>query len=187
MHRLAGRCSILLWLSVTLLAGQVFADGPLEVGDRYPGILTFAFPVPEVADHRVYLELGEDQANVALMDMEKDFFLIEIVGVYCPVCHTQAPDILRLYQRIQRDAKLSAKLGMVAVAAGATPMEIEHLHRTWRFPFPILQDGDYALHKLIGEPDTPYTLLLDREGTILYSHLGRTDTTTLFDRLRQLP
>lgn len=187
MHGLAGRFSILFWLSLTLLAGQVFADGPLEVGEQHPEILTFAFPVPDVPDHRAYLEPGEDQATVTLADIKKDFFLIEIVGVYCPVCHNQAPDTLRLYQRIQRDTTLAGKLAMVSVAAGATSMEIEHLHRTWRFPFPIFQDEDYTLHKLIGEPDTPYTLILNRDGTILYAHLGRTDTNSLFNTLKQLP
>jgi hypothetical protein len=187
MRGLAGRYLVLVWLSLTVLIGQVFAAGPLEVGERHPEILAFAFPVPEVSDHRTYLELGEDQSSVALADMEKDFFLIEIVGVYCPVCHNQAPDILRLYQRIQRDAILAGKVAVVAVAAGATPMEIEHLHRTWRFPFPILQDGEYALHKMIGEPDTPYTLLVDRNGSILFAHLGRTDTDSLFNKLKQLP
>ena len=187
MHGIAGRYLVLVWLSLTLLAGQVFAAGPLAVGERHPEILAFAFPVPEVSDHRAYLELGDDLASVALADMEKDYFLVEIVGVYCPVCHNQAPDILRLYQRIQRDTELAGKVAVVAVAAGATPMELEHLHRTWRFPFPIFQDGDYALHKLIGEPDTPYTLLLDRDGSILYTHLGRSDTNSLYNTLKQLP
>ena len=187
MRGFSGRYLVLVWLSLALLAGQVFAAGPLVVGERHPEILAFVFPAPEVPDHRVYLGLGEDQGSLALADMERDFLLVEIVGVYCPVCHNQAPDILRLYQRVQRDAGLAGKVGMVAVAVGATAMEIEHLHRTWRFPFPILQDGDYVLHKLIGEPDTPYSFLLDRDGSVLYTHLGRADTESLFNQLKQLP
>ncbi|WP_051822547.1 peroxiredoxin family protein [Desulfonatronum thiodismutans] len=187
MRGLAGSFFVLVWLSLALVVGQASAMGPLGVGERHPEILAFAFPTPEVPAHRAYLSLGEGKGSVALADMDKDFFLIEIVGVYCPVCHNQAPDMLRLYQRIQRDADLAGKVAMVAVAAGATPMEIEHLHRTWRFPFPILQDGDYALHKMIGEPDTPYTLLVDRDGSILFAHLGRTDIDNLFNRLKQLP
>lgn len=187
MNGFAGRYVVLVWLSLALLAGQVFAAGPLVVGERHPEILAFSFLAPQVSDHRNYLGLGEDQASVALVDMDKDYFLIEIVGVYCPVCHNQAPETLRLYQRVQRDAGLAAKVGMIAVAAGATPMEVEHLYRTWRFPFPILQDADYALHKLIGEPDTPYTLILDRDGSVLYAHLGRTDTDSIFSKFNQLP
>ena len=187
MRGLAGRHLVLVWLSLTLLVGQATATGPLGVGERHPEILAFAFPAPEVSDHRAYLRLEEGQGSVALADIEKNFFLIEIVGVYCPVCHTQAPDMVRLYQRIRRDAGLADKVAMVAVAVGATPMEVAHLHRTWRFPFPILQDGDYALHKLIGEPDTPYTFILDRDGAVLYTHLGRTDIDSLFNRLKQLP
>ncbi|SMP43097.1 Redoxin [Desulfonatronum zhilinae] len=187
MRGFAGRYLVLVWLSLALLVGQAFAAGPLGVGERHPEILAFTFPAPEVPDHRIYLSLEEEQDSLALADMERDLFLIEIVGVYCPICHNQAPDILRLYQRVQRDAEMAGKVAMVAVAVGATPMEIAHLHRTWRFPFPILQDGDYALHKLIGEPDTPYTFILDRDGSVLYTHLGRTDIDSLFNRLKQLP
>ncbi|TVQ97474.1 MAG: TlpA family protein disulfide reductase [Desulfovibrionales bacterium] len=178
---------VICWLALILLAVSTSADTPPIVGERQPEILAFVFPAPTITEHRTYLGLEENQERIALHELEKDYYVLEIVGVYCPVCHNQAPDMLRLFQRIRRDAVLSDKIGMFAVAAGATLMEVEHLHRTWRFPFPILQDADYELHKVIGEPDTPFTMVVSRDGSILYAHLGRIDPEHLFAQLKQLP
>lgn len=178
---------VICWLMTILIVTHALAGTPPAVGDRHPEILSFGFPAPVIPEHQAYLGIDEHKDEIVLHDLEKAYYLIEIVGVYCPVCHNQAPDMLRLYQRIRRDATLSDKVGIFAVAAGATPMEVEHLHRAWRFPFPILKDGDYDLHKVIGEPDTPFTVIVARDGSILYAHLGRIDPDELFTRLKQLP
>ncbi len=170
-----------------LTVTQTIAKKLPDVGETVEAAVTFTFPAPGVDEHRTYLNLAVDQDGIALQNLDKTYILIEIVGAYCPICHTQAPDMVRLFHRIQRDAVLSEKVGMVAVAAGGTPMEVEHLNRSWRFPFPILRDGDYSLHKLLGEPDTPFTFLVDREGYVHYAHLGRIDPNTLFDQIKKLP
>lgn len=174
-------------LLAILPATGIWAKQLPKVGDRVESALTFRFPAPKSDEHTSYLKLPGNQEDVALQELDAAYFLIEIVGVYCPVCHTQAPDMVRLFQRIQRDADLSEKTVLIGVAAGGTPMEVEHLHRTWRFPFPILEDGDYSLHKLLGEPDTPFTFLVNREGEVLYAHLGRIDVNNVFNQLKMLP
>lgn len=157
-----------------------------EPGDQMPEVLNFAFPVPEQSQGGFGVRIPAGQKTFTLPDLDREYFLLEVVGVYCPVCHTQAPDMVRLHQRIQRDAKLSSKVVVLAVAAGATPMEVEHLQKNWRFPFPILQDGDYSLHKLLGEPDTPFTVLIDQNGTIHYAQLGRIDVADFFTQMKHV-
>ncbi|GAB6059179.1 TlpA family protein disulfide reductase [Desulfonatronum parangueonense] len=174
-------------LLLCLTVNSAAAKNTPQVGDRLEDAMAYSLPAPGPDEHKAYLGLEPDQDSMSLQELEKPYILVEVVGVYCPVCHTQAPDMVRLFHRIQRDADLSGKLVMVALAAGATPMEVEHLLRTWRLPFPILQDGDYSLHKLLGEPDTPFTLLVDGEGTVLYAHLGRINPDNLFHELQKLP
>ncbi len=157
-----------------------------EPGAQRPEVLDFAFPVPEQIQDGFDVEIPAGRETFALRDLDREYFLLEVAGVYCPVCHAQAPDMVRLHQRIQRDAELSSKVVVLAVAAGATPMEVEHLQKNWRFPFPILQDGDYILHKLLGEPDTPFTVLIDQNGTIHYAHLGRIDVADIFTHMKQI-
>ncbi|SDB55388.1 Cytochrome oxidase Cu insertion factor, SCO1/SenC/PrrC family [Desulfonatronum thiosulfatophilum] len=170
-----------------LTVNYAAAKNPPQVGDRLEDVMSYSLPAPGPEEHRTYLGLSPDQDSMTLQELEAAYVLVEVVGVYCPVCHTQAPDMVRLFHRIQRDTALSGKLAMVALAAGATPMEVEHLLRTWRFPFPILQDGDYSLHKILGEPDTPFTFLIDGEGNVLYAHLGRINPDNLFNELQKLP
>lgn len=185
---------ILRFLVVSVLAGlfcfsQAWMAAAKDLpgsGEQMPEVLDFAFPVPEQIQGGFGVRIPADQKTFTLPDLDGEYFLLEVVGVYCPVCHTQAPDMVRLHQRIQRDAKLASKVVVLAVAAGATPMEVEHLQKNWRFPFPILQDEDYTLHKLLGEPDTPFTVLIDRNGTIHYAHLGRIDVTDLFTQMKHV-
>lgn len=172
-----------LWVSG---GGHAFAKGLPQVGDQLGELAVFPMIAPDDEQGRTYLGLPPGQGDFRLDGLARPYVLLEIVGVYCPVCHAQAPDVVRLHQRIQRDAKLSGLLTMLAVAAGATPMEVEHLQKNWRFPFPIVRDEDYLLHKLLGEPDTPFTLVIDRQGNVLYAHLGRSDPAELFNQLKKV-
>ena len=72
----------------------------------------------------------------------------------------------------RRETSLVAFGLMLAIAAGGTTNEIEHLRKTGSYEFPVVNDEPYTVHKLMGEPRTPFTLLVDREGKVLFAHLG---------------
>jgi peroxiredoxin len=98
--------------------------------------------------------------------------LMEIIGVYCPQCHKQAPGFNRLFQRIEKDPKLKAKVKFLAVAAGGTATEIAYLRREFSIPFPVISDARFEIHKQLGEPRTPFTMLLDRNRKVVFAHVG---------------
>lgn len=186
MRHLGLPCMLTLGCLLLLSASPLIARELPAAGDQIEDVLGFALPAPADPKLRTYLQIGPEDQEFALGDLSAPYRLVEIVGVYCPVCHTQAPDMLRLFQRIQRDPELSAQLAVVFVAAGATPMEAEHLQGAWRFPFPIVQDESYVLHKMLGEPETPFTFLVNQEGAVLYAHLGKVDVDGVFRMLREL-
>lgn len=186
MRHLGVQCVFTIGCLLLLLASPLSAGELPTVGDRLEDVLTFSLPAPNDSNLRDYLQLHSEDKEFALGDLQAPYRLVEIVGVYCPVCHTQAPDLLRLFQRIQRDPELSARLAVVFVAAGATSMEVDHLQGAWRFPFPIVRDESYELHKMLGEPDTPFTFLVNAEGSVLYTHLGKVDVDEVFRMLREL-
>ena len=97
--------------------------------------------------------------------------LLEVIGVYCPVCYRQAPIFNNLYNRIEKSS-LKGKVKMLALAAGGNPMEIQSLNEQKQYSFPIAPDPSFEVHKLLGEPRTPFTLLLSPEGKVLYAHMG---------------
>ena len=108
----------------------------------------------------------------SLSQVDSRIVLIEIIGVYCPVCHTQAPQFNQLFYRIQKDFTLAKKVKMLAVAVGATPMEVSYLKQEFRIPFPIVKDPGFSIHKILGEPKTPFTMIIDKDGKVVFVHQG---------------
>ena len=61
---------------------------------------------------------------------------------------------------------------MLAIAAGGNTNEIKYLYEQIQYSFPVVPDEKFEVHKLLGEPRTPFTLLVDPEGKVLYTHMG---------------
>lgn len=161
--------SMLSLAACILLAFPAFAKSPVQQGDNLAGV---ELPAPCTDQARLFLGV-EEKEPFTMDQLERPFALIKIVGVYCPICHQQAPEINRLYNRIQEDENLADKICMFAISPGATPAEVEHLQSSWRPPYPILADQDYLFHKAVGEPDTPFTIIVDNNGDVHYAELGR--------------
>jgi peroxiredoxin len=151
------------------------ADLP-KAGDRLP-VLSLA--APGTPAHRAWLGIG-NKATFGAADVAADLLLIEVVGVYCPICFEQAPTLRKLYARLTRDPAFKDRVKMVAVAAGATPEELEFARKQHKADYPLIADADYANHKLLGEPKTPFTLLVRRDGTVALTHLGKIEDESAF-------
>jgi hypothetical protein len=118
-----------------------------------------------------YLGVAAGQ-SFGLADVKADFLVLEIIGVYCPQCHQQRPQINRLFHRLQKEPRLAAKVKFLGIAVGASAMEAAYLVRDTRIPYPIITDESFVVHKQLGEPRTPFNLVTTREGAVLWDHLG---------------
>jgi hypothetical protein len=150
------------------LTGLAQADGPIRVGSFIPKAQLKA---PEGKGERLYLGIGHT-GNFSLQQIPAQFLIIEILGVYCPLCHTQGPFFNRVFHQIQKDPSLNKRIRMLAVAAGANATEIAYIKQELQIPFPVLEDPKFNFHKLLGEPKTPATLIVNREGKLVFFHVG---------------
>jgi hypothetical protein len=83
--------------------------------------------------------------------------------------------------------KLKGRVTMLGVAAGGTEAEVRNLLSTGQYLFPVVTDPEYAVHKLLGEPLTPYTMVCRPDGKIVYAHLGVVeDIDGLYQQIRTL-
>lgn len=158
----------LIFLLCTILTNPAWTKNLPTVGSTLP---PFRLDSPDAKEERKYLGIKPGDI-FSLGQVNSPFLLIEIIGVYCPVCHAQAPLFNQLFLRIQKEPALANKVKMMAIAVGATPMEVSYLKKEFRISFPIIKDPNFVIHKILGEPKTPLTMMVTRDGKVLFVHPG---------------
>lgn len=155
---------------------------PPEAGQTMPAL---TLPVP--ADPAGHEMLGvQGRTSFTLADLPGDLVFIEVIGVYCPQCVKQSPGFKTLFNRLNK-GKTKGRVTMFALAAGGTDAEVRKLASTGQYLFPIVSDPDYAAHKVLGEPLTPYTIICRPNGEIVYAHLGVIeDIDALYQQIKDL-
>jgi len=127
------------------------------------------FSVPFLSEDQEYLTVKPPTFTIE--DVACKVLLVEVIGVYCPACYQQLPLFNTLVDRI-RKGSLRNKVKMMAVAAGGTVMEVEFLRKDGQYRYPIVHDEKFTIHRALGEPRTPFTMLVNKNGRVLYSHVG---------------
>ncbi len=155
-----------IFFAVLFPACSAFCGAIPQQGSSLP---SFQLQAPQSEDDLKYLGVGA--TTFELKNVKAQLLIVEILGVYCPYCYEQAPLFKKLYDRLQRK-KIGDRVKMLGVAAGGTRAEVEHLRTNGSYDFPIVPDESYAVHKLLGEPRTPFTMLLSKEGKVLHAHPG---------------
>lgn len=175
-------CLLAVLALLAILAGTGSAAGLPAAGDKLPDL-----SMDPPSDPASAAELGvAADAPFGLAQIKPELVLLEVIGVYCPQCHRQLPGFNSLAARLKK-AGLRDRVMMLGIAAGGTPQETAYLRAKGGYAYPVVPDPEYRVHKLLGEPLTPFTLLVDKTGTVRFAHLGVIeDVDGLFARIRDL-
>jgi peroxiredoxin len=185
MNRHGDRVRIAIFMSLILVFCSVCA--PFDAGcsglpQKDTVLPSFQLPAPVSEDDQKYL--GISGQTLHLKDVQCQLLLVEILGAYCPLCYQQAPLFSKLYARLAK-RNLGDRVKMLGIAIGATPMEVDQLRKNGSYQFPIVPDQSFAVHKLLGEPRTPFTMLIGKQGKVLYAHLGVIEDVDAFYQVIQ--
>ena len=139
-------------------------------------------PAPELSHELTRLETPVEAPNFTLenLDEEKlslhDFrgqvVMLNFWATWCPPCRREIPSMQSIYQDLGKD-------GFVVLAIN----EFEDPDHVFAYTgqlsvdptFPVLFDRDSAVSQLYGVKGLPTTLLIDKQGKIVYRAVGGRD------------
>ncbi len=180
MKRMIVRTMISL-IVVALLYGQGICAGPPVVGGVIPD---FTLSAPKDSGQKSYLGLSWLGGKFTVPKIKADVVIIEIYSMYCPYCQAEAPKVNALYERIEADPALKGKIKLIGIGVGNSSYEVNVFKERYNVPFPLFPDGDFVIHKLMGEVRTPYFIgvRINKNGShrVFFSKLGAFESVDQF-------
>jgi thiol-disulfide isomerase/thioredoxin len=169
---------IICWLTAVALfvlifpAGLAAAQSPPKMGGLLPEI---NLPVPADTTLRDYLGLPSE-GRFQVPQIKAEVVIIEVFSMYCPHCQKEAPEVNRLYQLIESNPDLKGRIKLIGLGAGNSLFEVEVFRKTYDILFPLFADGDFSIHRVLGEVRTPHFVGVkmtdDGAHNVFYSETG---------------
>ena len=132
------------------------ASLPASKDDVLP---TINLTVPKNPDEKGYLGLSGSKL-FKIPQIKAKVVIVEIFSMYCPICQKDAPGINEMYQAIENNPDLKTRMKLIGIGAGNSPYEVEVYKKKYQVPFPLFADGDFTIHKAIGEVRTPHFIVI---------------------------
>lgn len=167
---------ITLLVSVAVCAAE---NRTPQVRDILPVI---ELPKPGDSAELKYLGLS-GSGLFKVHQIKAEVLIIEIFSMYCPYCQAEAPSLNELYRAIENNPALKNKIKMIGIGIGNSVFETNIFKKKYQVDFPLFPDGDFKLHKIIGEVRTPYFFVVKLKGKkaeVIYSKLGALGDNRLF-------
>jgi len=176
--------SLLFVVSILIGVSYLPAYGE-EAHSSWMDLSQFTLNVPDSLMDKEYLGL-KAQTSFSLSQIPAKLVLIECLNLYCSDCHKQAAVANKVHKLIQEDPALSNDIKVLGICAGSNRTETEDYKEELFFTFPLFPDPNFVVHKMFGSPETPFTILLNNKGKVLFFRYGIVnDVDSFFAKIKQ--
>jgi peroxiredoxin len=155
---------ILLSMSCSL----VYAGMGIAPGSTLP---EFKIEMPTLPEMSAYLGIKGGGA-FSLSQIPADLIVVEFFSIFCPKCHQNAPIANQLYRSIKKDKELSKNIKMIGIGLASKSKEIAVYKEKFKVEFPLFADPQKKAKTKSKVKRVPLTILIDKSGKVLMSHLG---------------
>ncbi len=165
--------ALIMLLVFLALPALLFAQTqPPRVGAALPDL-----KIQKPADSAGLKYLGLSGSGTFAVDQVRaQALIIQIFSLYCPYCQKDAPNMNRFFGLIEGNPRLRGKIKILGIGAGNTQFEVNTFKKKYKVEFALVPDGDFKIHKIIGEVRTPYFIIVKLDGPkkreVVYSRLG---------------
>lgn len=154
-------------------------------GPPQPGQILPAMKLSKPLEGKDLQYLGLSGSGTFTVDQIKArAVIIQIFSMYCPYCQKDAPNMNRFFGLIEENPSLKGKIKIVGIGAGNSQFEVNTFKKKYQVPFPLVPDGDFTLHKIVGEVRTPYFIVVklsdSKRPEVVYSRLGAHENIEAF-------
>jgi peroxiredoxin len=167
---------ITMFMAMTVGAAEI---SPPKVGSVFPALELLK---PNNAAELKYLGLS-GSGLFKVNQIKAEVVIIEIFSMYCPYCQGEAPNVNKLYASIETSPTLRNKIKIIGIGINNSLFETDIFKKKYKVEFPLIPDGDFKLHKIMGEVRTPYFIVVKLKGgntEVIYSNLGALGDTNVF-------
>jgi thiol-disulfide isomerase/thioredoxin len=168
-------------LSFLILSFPSFGqNAPPAEGGILPKI---SLPVPGDEGYRKYLGFKGEGAFL-VPQIKAKVVLIQIFSMYCPHCQKDAPVVNEFFSKLSEDSNMKDTIKLIGIGVGNSDFEIDFFRKQYGIKFPLFSDGEFSIHKILGEVRTPYfiAIKINKNVThkVVYSKLGGIDNSDEF-------
>jgi len=156
-------------LALVLFLGSVALAA--EVEPKMGQTVNYKFGKPMSDEDAKYLGLPKVE-DFTVKDVKAPYLLVEQFATTCPHCMAQAPIMNNIFSRVQQDPQLKDKVRFVAVGQGDAAEKVKMWKVFYKVAFPLIPDPNSTLGDALGFHPYPVTFVLDKNGKIVFLHIG---------------
>ena len=171
---------VIIMLILASTAAMAAQTQPPQVGSSLPEMKLLK---PADAVELKYLGLS-GSGSFSADQVKAQVLIIQIFSMYCPYCQKDAPNVNRFFNLIENNPNLKGKIKILGIGVGNSQFEVNTFKKKYKVEFPLIPDGDFKIHKIVGEVRTPYFMIVKLNGPkkleVVYSRLGAHENVEAF-------